>query len=346
MKKRIALITDTDNWAFYNRAVILKEELKEDFDIKIIPATTALQDNILQTILLVQDCDLVHFFWRGLLFSLDDDNIVFKRNNLKVDEFVEEKFSKIKKTTCIPDHSLLDDKNISKTIKTLNMVDGYYTMSKKLFNIYSSLDCRKPITHIPGGVSLSKFFPRNLDRFEYKNISNRKIIIGWAGNSKWGEWNNTNNDVKGLRTIIIPAIKELQENGYDIELKIVDKSRKPIPITQMEEFYNSIDVYICASKSEGGPNTVLEAMACGVPIISTDVGVVSEITGNLEKDFIMQKREKEELKKKILALIERREIFKELSNENREEIKKYSYEVIAKQFKTFFNEILNEKENN
>ena len=94
MKPKIALIVDTDSWAFYNRSIILSEKLKEYFEFKIIPATTALNDNVLQTILLVQDCDLVHFFWRGLLFSLENENVVFKRNEIDVNSFLEEKFTK------------------------------------------------------------------------------------------------------------------------------------------------------------------------------------------------------------------------------------------------------------
>ena len=41
----------------------------------------------------------------------------------------------------------------------------------------------------------------------------------------------------------------------------------------MPEWYSHIDVLICASESEGTPNPVLEALACGVPVISTHVGI-------------------------------------------------------------------------
>ena len=33
MKPKIALITDTDNWAFYNRAVVLSEKLKDYYHL-------------------------------------------------------------------------------------------------------------------------------------------------------------------------------------------------------------------------------------------------------------------------------------------------------------------------
>ena len=243
MKPKIALITDTDNWAFYNRAVMLSEKLKDYYDFKIIPATTALNENVLQTILLVQDCNLVHFFWRGLLFSLDNENVVFKRNGLDADEFIKEKFTKIVKTTCIPDHALLDEENIEKSKKILNMVDGYYTMSSKLFEIYSKLGCKKPQKIIIGGVNSKFFIPQNLDRFNVENLEKRKIIIGWAGNSKWGNWESSE-DIKGVHTILKPAVNLLQEQGYNIELKLADSNERLIPIEEMKEFYNNIDIYV------------------------------------------------------------------------------------------------------
>lgn len=344
MKPKIALITDTDNWAFYNRAVMVSEKLKDYYEFKIIPATTALKENVLQTILLVQDCDLVHFFWRGLLFALDNENVVFKRNNLDVNEFIKEKFSKIIKTTCIPDHSLLDEENIEKTKQVLNLVDGYYTMSSKLFEIYSNLGCQKPQRFIIGGVNEKFFIPENLERFDMKNLEKRRIVLGWTGNSKWGSWENSE-DLKGVRTIIKPAIEELQKEGYNIELKLADRNERLIPIEEMKEFYNSIDIYVCASKTEGGPNPILESMCSGVPIISTDVGIVRDVLGKKQKDFIIE-RSKEDLKEKAKQLLNNKEMFKELSEENLKESKKCTYDIIAMQFKEFFDYNLNKKRSN
>lgn len=335
-KPKIALIVDTDYWIFYNRAMFLKERLSDCFDFKIIPATTALQENVLQVILLVQDCDLVHFFWRGLLFSLSDENVVFKRNNINVEEFIKEKFYKIAKTTCVVDHALLDEENIENSKRVLNLVDDYYTMSERLYNIYDKLDCKKPCGVINGGANLEVFQPQNLERFD--KIENRKIIIGWSGNSKWGDWDGKGNgeDVKGVDTILIPAVEQLKQEGYNIELRLADRSVKLTPIEEMKDFYNSIDIYVCASKEEGAPNTVLESMCCGIPIISTDVGFVREVLGKKQAEYIVKERSIENIKEKIKELINNKEMFKILSEENLKEVQKYSYDVIAQKFKEFF----------
>lgn len=336
MKPKIALIVDTDNWAFYNRANLIKERLSEYFDFKIIPIV-AIDQNILQVILMIQDCDLVHFFWRGFLFSLDNENYFFKRNQIDVNKFIEEKFSKIVKTTCIPDHALLDLENIDKTKKVLNFVDDYYVLSRKLLNIYNKLDCRKPSTEIMGGINTDLFKPNDLERFNLKNLEERKIIIGWAGNSKWGDWNGTSGtDVKGVDTILIPAINELKKEGYNVELNLADRNVKHIPIEQMSNFYNKIDVYVCVSKEEGGPNTILESMSCGIPIISTNVGFVEEVLGEKQSRFIINERNIENLKIKLKNLLDNKKQFKELSEENLKQIKKFDYDVMMKKFKHFF----------
>jgi glycosyltransferase involved in cell wall biosynthesis len=58
--------------------------------------------------------------------------------------------------------------------------------------------------------------------------------------------------------------------------------------SEMADFYNSLDYVLVPSLYEGGPMSVLEGLACGIPIISSDVGWVSEYphipfeTGNAE----------------------------------------------------------------
>ena len=78
------------------------------------------------------------------------------------------------------------------------------------------------------------------------------------------------------------------------------------------------------------------------------MGFVNDVFGKKQKKFILKERNIECLVSNIKELIENKEKFKELSDENLEESKKCDYDVIAKQFKEFFDYNLDQKrkENN
>jgi glycosyltransferase involved in cell wall biosynthesis len=80
---------------------------------------------------------------------------------------------------------------------------------------------------------------------------------------------------------------------------------------EMRAFYQSLDVYVCASINEGTPNPCLEAAACGVPIVTTRVGNMPEFIRNGENGFFITRdtadaasklkrlRDDEELRRKM-----------------------------------------------
>ena len=340
-KKRIAIVYDVDGWAYCNIATEIKKYLSNDFDIDIFPVSV-FDDNIVRLILLADRYDLVHCLWRGLLSCLDYEYARGYIHNmgLTFEEFMDNYYSKTNITTSVYDHKFLDKENFETTKSFAKYAKNYTVSSTILRDIYNDLDIeKKPLAVISDGVDTTRFKPENLERFNLTNISNRKIKVGWVGNSEFTD-SEGDSDLKGVRKIIKPALEELIEEGYPIELKFADRKEGYIPHDKMPDYYNSIDLYVCASKNEGTPNPVLESMASGVPVVSTNVGIVRDAFGEKQKDFILKERTKEDLKAKLVELLEHKERFKELSEENLKQIKDWTWEKKCYQFRDFFNQNL------
>lgn len=337
-KIKIALVVDSDNWAFANIARNVSKNLNKYYDFKIVPSSY-FGNNLVELYFAVLDCNIVHFFWRENITRLKLLTHYLEEIGTNIERFEEEILRDKIITTCVYDHMFLDDE-IKITKEIFDKCPLYYVSSNKLFDIYNNLDIKyKPICVITDGVDLNDFYPINIKRLN--NIEKRKISIGWSGNS---EWNNHKEDFKGLNTILKPAIDELIEEGYPIEYYFADRKNGMIPHKEMVNYYSKLDVYICPSKCEGTPNPVLESMACGIPVISTDVGIVKQVFGKKQREFILKERTKECLKERIVYLIEHPKLFDELGKENTEQIKNWTWEKVSKKFKKFFDVVLDEKE--
>jgi glycosyltransferase involved in cell wall biosynthesis len=95
-----------------------------------------------------------------------------------------------------------------------------------------------------------------------------EVRVGWAGSLS-----NHGPEQRGFHDLIVPAVRSV--GGARLVLAAREKRwRSP---EEMVEFYHSIDIYLCASRSEGTPNPCLEAAACGIPVVTTRVGNMPEL---------------------------------------------------------------------
>ena len=102
-----------------------------------------------------------------------------------------------------------------------------------------------------------------INRFTKRSAREIKTL-GWCGIPK-----GSNQGIK--RYWMFEEI--VKKTGMDFLIPGLDD----YSYVNMQEYYDKIDLLICTSTSEGGPLPVFEAIACGVPVISTDVGMVKEM---------------------------------------------------------------------
>jgi glycosyltransferase involved in cell wall biosynthesis len=57
---------------------------------------------------------------------------------------------------------------------------------------------------------------------------------------------------------------------------------------EVEQLFQALDVYIIASRQEGGPKAVLEAMATGVPLVTTRVGQAMDLVRHGQNGWMVE----------------------------------------------------------
>ena len=120
---------------------------------------------------------------------------------------------------------------------------------------------------IPNGVDFELFRP--IPRAE------ARATLGWDLNRYYVLFgNNPQIPVKNF-SLAQAAIERLRARGISAELVVANG----LPQTTLVQYINASNALILSSIAEGSPNIVKEAMACNVPVISTDVGDVSQIIG-------------------------------------------------------------------
>ena len=110
---------------------------------------------------------------------------------------------------------------------------------------------------------------------------------------------------------------------------------------QLRDIYLISDIFVLPSYAENLPNSMLEAMAAGLPVIVSDVGAIPEVVKDGVNGFIIKAGDIASLTEKILILTESSDLRKSMGAHNVQLIKeKYDMPVVADKIDAVYRELL------
>jgi len=179
---------------------------------------------------------------------------------------------------------------------------------------------------IHNGIDTEKFCPE-------KKSGDKKTKIGIIGNFQ---------KIKGHEDFLIMAKVLLQDSdnmifsiaGTDIEKHGREKELKKMAnelsikrnvifegyIENISEYIKSLDILVSTSHSEPFGRTLIEGMACGIPVVSTNVGGIPEIVQNEKTGILVPPKSPKIMADAICALVANKEKLIEMGVRGRKRV--------------------------
>jgi N-acetyl-alpha-D-glucosaminyl L-malate synthase BshA len=202
---------------------------------------------------------------------------------------------------------------------------------------------------IPNGIDTSKYKLNRKKIRQNFGLKNEKIIL-YIGTLK---------PVKGVK-YLIAAFKKISEEFPNTKLFIVgdgserpklEKLSKKLRLEDKVIFFGkksndeipnfaiASDILVLPSLSESFGVTLLEAMAAGLPIVASKVGGVPEIIKEGRNGFLVKPKNPAAIADRLKVLLENPDIRKKISRNNLKDVKKYSWNKIAKEIEKIYEKI-------
>lgn len=223
-------------------------------------------------------------------------------------------------------------------------------MKKKIKKIHD-----REIFVIPNGIDLNVFEGLSKEELRKKfGLNKTEKIILYVGRLL---------HIKGL-IYLIEAVKNINEKnkrlllvGYGDDRKHLENLVKKLKIENIVTFVGKVpnkevfeymvasDVLVLPSLSEGFPNVILEAMASGLPIIATKVGGIPKIVNNEVNGFLVDPKNPTQIVETLLQLFKDEKLREKISDNNKIEAKKYSWESVINDLEKVYNKIIENNHN-
>jgi glycosyltransferase involved in cell wall biosynthesis len=176
--------------------------------------------------------------------------------------------------------------------------------------------------HIPNGVDSEhfKFVPGA--RAEFGLPERQPIVLFLA-------WNPTYDleHRKGLPTVAAAFERHVFPAAPDTILAVAGEAYAPnhpnvrplgrISRERLPRLYSTVNMYVTATVADNLPYTILEAMACGLPVVATNVGGIPELVTDGESGLLVPPADPDVLGAAILHLLRDPDLASRMGKEGR-----------------------------
>ncbi|MCL4105561.1 UNVERIFIED_CONTAM: hypothetical protein GTU68_057436 [Idotea baltica] len=233
----------------------------------------------------------------------------------------------------------------------INQSDGITAVSGYLRDAtYEAFDIKKEIEVIPNFVDTERFSRQDKEHFRKIIAQNNEKIVLHTSNFRKVKrvedviraFMHIRSEVKSKLLMIGDGPERATAEATCRELNLCDDIVFLGTQNPVEELYSIGDLFLMPSASESFGLSALEAMSCGVPVISSNAGGLPEVNKHGETGYVCDIGDVESMGKFGVDILQNAERWETFSRNAREEAMKYTLDAIVPSYEKYYERVLEE----
>jgi glycosyltransferase involved in cell wall biosynthesis len=212
------------------------------------------------------------------------------------------------------------------------------TLKAIAHDVWSLSDER--VSYVPNGIDCARFCPGGA-----KSSHSDRVLIGTVASLRPEK--NVSRLIEAFGVLCRTAAARLLIVGDGPERRKLERLCDELGLSHVvefagatttpEHFYRTMDIFVLSSDTEQMPYSVLEAMATGLPIVSTDVGDVAHMVSEANRAFVVRERSPSAFAAAMLRLVNEPSLRSHVGAENRlAASKRFDLELMLARYSSLF----------
>lgn len=231
---------------------------------------------------------------------------------------------------------------------SINQSDGVTAVSNKLRNrTLESFDINKDIRVIYNFIDFTRFKPTDKDHFKMAIAPQGEHILVHTSNFRKVKrvqdvihtFKKISDEVPAKLLLIGDGPERLHMEELCRELSVCEHTRFLGKQDAVEELLAVSDLFILPSENESFGLAALEAMACEVPVISSNIGGLPEVNTHGLTGFLSDVGDVDDMAANALKLLKDPELLAKFRKQALERAKEFDLDAIVPQYEDYYKEV-------
>jgi glycosyltransferase involved in cell wall biosynthesis len=136
--------------------------------------------------------------------------------------------------------------------------------------------------------------------------------------------------------------RSLQKLAPELNLQNVEFTGQ-VDHNKVFELYDAADIYMNGSEIDNQPLSLLEAFACGLPVVTTEAGGIPDIVTHERTGLLVQCGDYEGMAREAIRLLQDENLADCIVNQAREECQKYSWQAVRNKWLSLYDQFIVER---